>query len=61
MFLKLLRFLWISAFCLSGSMIGAIVVGQLDSIVMTVLGALGGFVIGASLGRFVPWFEWFSL
>ena len=61
MFLNLLRFLWISAFCHSGSMIGAIVVSQLDSIVMTVLGALGGFVIGASLGRFVPWFEWFSL
>ncbi len=60
MFLKILRFLWISAFCIIGSLVGAVSVGQLDSIGTTVLGALAGFIVGGLLGKFVPWFEWFS-
>ena len=58
--MTLLKTLWIIGFAILGAIVGAILIGGFSSIPLTILGALVGLVAGALLGKFIPFYEWFS-
>ena len=58
--MTLLKTLWIIGFAIVGAIVGAILIGGFSSIPLTILGALVGLVVGALLGKFIPFYEWFA-
>ena len=58
--MKILKFLWILFCALVGAAAGALLLGKLSSIPMSILGGVLGFAIGAAAGRYIPIEEWFT-
>lgn len=58
--LKILKLFWIGCFCLLGAVVGAIALGKLQSMPLSIAGGAVGFVIGGLLGKYIPWYEWFG-
>ena len=57
--LTILKLIWIGCFCLLGAAAGALWLGELKSMPLSIAGAAGGLVIGGLLGKYIPWDEWF--
>ena len=57
--LTILKLIWIGCFCLLGAAVGAVLLGALQSMPLSIAGAAVGLVIGGLLGKYTPWEEWF--
>jgi len=53
-----LKVLWIIGCAIFGAIGGAILIGGLSSIPLTILGGVLGLVLGFLEGRYIPWYEW---
>ncbi len=53
-----LKVLWIIGCTIFGTIGGAILIGGLSSIPLTILGGVLGLVLGFLAGRYIPWYEW---
>ncbi len=49
--LKILKFFWICCFCLLGAAVGAVLLGALQPMPLSIAGAAVGLVIGGLLGK----------
>tara|TARA_B100001059_G_C17726269_1_gene523605 strand:- start:119 stop:346 length:228 start_codon:yes stop_codon:yes gene_type:complete len=55
-----LKILWIIIFATIGAVVGAVLIGGFSSIGLSLVGGILGLIVGGLLGKYIPWFEWFS-
>ena len=55
-----LKILWIIIFSIIGAVVGAVLIGGFSSIGLSLVGGILGLIVGGLLGKYIPWFEWFS-
>ena len=58
--LEFIQIGWIILLTILGAAAGAILLGGLSSIPLTILGGIIGLPVGYILGRYIPIWEWFS-
>ena len=58
--LQFIKVGWTILLAILGATTGAVLLGGLSSIPLTILGGIIGLPVGYLLGRYVPIWEWFS-
>ena len=59
--MKLLKMVWVWVCALLGALLGALFTGmEFSSLPLTILGALVGLINGRLLGKYIPFYEWFT-
>jgi hypothetical protein len=55
----MLKALYILCCSLIGAAMGAIWIGDLSSVLLSIIGGLIGAIVGALFGKYIPFYEWF--
>ena len=58
--LEFIKIVWTILLTILGAAAGALLLGGLSSISLTILGGIIGLPVGYLLGRYIPIWEWFS-
>ena len=58
--LQFIKVGWAILLAILGATTGAVLLGGLSSIPLTILGGIIGLAVGYLLGRYIPIWEWFS-
>ena len=58
--LQFIKVGWAILLAILGATTGAVLLGGLSSIPLTILGGIIGLPVGYLLGRYIPIWEWFS-